>query len=221
MVNDLTTVEGSLQEVIDRLETNLQAKGVNATYTASTGILGLVDSVATISQSGGGGGCTQLVTGTFTTGSSGNTNASVSLNYTGSGYPIFVAVWVDGGAYNNGTGGNTDWYNSVNRYDVGFVTVSKARTTTAPTYGTSGADNYGIICYIYKNSTSNSTSYSRTSSMTANTYTSSSTSAAASNNMIRFKGDGKTLSYYVGNRSSSTYGLARSTKYAYIVVYSS
>lgn len=218
MPNDTTTLNGALSQLGETMATNLTAKGVTA--NASDGLTTLAGKIANISQSGGGG-ATNLVQGTFTTGSSGNTNASVSLSYTGSGYPIFVAVWIDGGAYNNGTGGNTDWYNGVNRYDVGFVTVSKARTTTTPTYGTSGADNYGIICYIYKNSTSNSKSYSRSSSMTANTYTSSSTSAAASNNMIRFKGNGTTLSYYVGNRSSSTYGLARSTKYAYIVVYSS
>lgn len=218
MANDTTTLNGSLQQLGETMATNLTAKGVTA--NASDGLTTLAGKIANISQSGGGG-ATNLVQGTFTTGSSGNTNASISLNYTGSGYPIFVAVWIDGGVYNNGTGGNTDWYNSVSRYDVGFVAVNKARTTTAPTYGTSGADNYGVICYIYKNSTSNSTSYSRSSSMTANTYTSSSTSAAASNSMIRFKGNGTTLSYYVGNRSSSTYGLARSTKYAYIVIYSS
>lgn len=56
MTNDLTTVEGSLQEVIDRLETNLAAKGVNASYSASTGILGLVDEIQNISQSSGGSG---------------------------------------------------------------------------------------------------------------------------------------------------------------------
>lgn len=218
MANDTTTLNGSLQQLGETMATNLTAKGVTA--NASDGLTTLAGKIANISQSGGGG-ATNFIQGTFTTGSSGNTNASISLNYTGSGYPIFVAVWVDGGAYNNGTGGNTDWYSGVNRYDVGFVAVSKARMTTTPTYGTSGADNYGIICYIYKNSTSNSASYSRSSSMTANTYTSSSTSAAASNSMIRFKGNGTTLSYYVGNRSSSTYGLARSTKYAYIVVYSS
>lgn len=218
MPNDTTTLNGALSQLGETMATNLTAKGVTA--SPSDGLTTLAGKIANISQSGGGG-ATNFVQGTFTTDSSGNTNASVTLNYTGSGYPIFVAVWVDGGAYNNGTGGNTNWYNSVSRYDVGFVTVSKAKTTTTPTYRTSGSDNYGVICYIYKNSTSNSTSYSRNSSMTANTYTSSSTSAAASNNMIRFKGNGKTLSYYVGNRSSSTYGLARSTKYAYIVVYSS
>ena len=80
----------------------------------------------------------------------------------------------------------------------------KADTTTAPTYATSGSQNYGAISYVYKNSTSNSTSYGRSGSMTPNTYTSSSTNASTSSTMIRFKGNAKTLSYYVGNRTSST-----------------
>lgn len=57
MVNDTSTISGALQEVIDRLEDNLQAKGVNATYDSSTGILGLVDQISEISQSSGGVPC--------------------------------------------------------------------------------------------------------------------------------------------------------------------
>ena len=64
------------------------------------------------------------------------------------------------------------------------------------------------------------TTYTRTSSMTANTYTSSSTDAAASTLCVRFKGNGKTLAYYVGGSSDTTIGLAPSTTYAYIIVYS-
>lgn len=219
MVNDTTTLNGALSQLGETMATNLTNKGVTA--SASDGLTTLAGKIANISQSGGGGGCTQLVTGTFTTGSTGGSTSTVSLSYSGSGYPILAVVYVDGGAYNNSSSGNTTWYNSVSRYDVGFVVMSKARITSAPTYSTSGEDNYGIINYIYKNSTSNSTSYSRSGSMTANSYTSSSTNASSGNSMIRFKGNGKTLAYYVGNRSSSTYGLARSTKFAYIVVYSS
>ena len=219
MTNDTTTLSGSLDEMKDQLITELDGKGVTATFDSSTGLLGLVSKIGDIQQ--GSSGCPNLVTGTFTTGSTGGSNSTVSLSYSGSGYPILAVVYVDGGAYNNSSDGNTTWYNSTSRYDVGFVVMSKARITSAPTYSTSGEDNYGIISYIYKNSTSNSTSYSRSSSMTANSYTSSSTNASSGNNMIRFKGNGKTLAYYVGNRSSSTYGLARSTKFAYIVVYSS
>ena len=207
-----------LEDLGELLATNITAKGVTA--SASDGLTTLAGKISQI-QTGSGGGCTQLVTGTFTTGSTGGSNSTVSLSYSGSGYPILAVVYVDGGAYNNSSSGNTTWYNSTSRYDVGFVVMSKARITSTPTYSTSGEDNYGIINYVYKNSTSNSTSYSRNGSMTANSYTSSSTNASSGNNMIRFKGNGKTLAYYVGNLSSSTYGLARSTKFAYIVIYSS
>ena len=166
-------------------------------------------------------GATNIVQGTFTTGSTRNTAETVSLSYSGSGYPIAFLVYVDGGAYNNSTGGNTTWYNSVNRYDVGWVGMVKSQTPVTPTYTTSGGANYGTIALIYKNSTSTSTTYTRTSSMTANTYTSSSTNPGNSTTCIRFKGNGKTLAYYVGNAGSSNIGLAPSTKYAYIVIYSS
>lgn len=165
------------------------------------------------------GGASNFVTGTFTTGSSTGTAATFSTGYTGSGYPIALMIWIDGGPYNNGTGGNTTWYNSVQRYAIGFFSLVKSQTTTTPTYATSGAANYGTVTVIYKNSTSQATTYSRTSSMTANSYTSSSTNANATNTTaVRFKGDGKTVTYFV---ASTSYGLLASTKYAYCVLYSS
>ena len=162
-----------------------------------------------------------IVQGTFTTGSTRAGTGTTTISYSGSGYPIALMVYVDGGAYNNSTGGNTTWYDSVDRYDVGAYYMTKARIPAAPTYTTSAAANYGVTAIIYKNSTSTSTSYTRTSSMTANAYTSSSTDAAASTVCVRFKGNGTTLSWYVGNATSSTIGLAPSTTYAYIAVYSS
>lgn len=170
-------------------------------------------------NSGGGGGATNIVMGTFTTGTTGNTTGTATINYTGTGYPIALMVFVKGGAYNNSTSGNTTWYNSMTRYDCGWYSMIKARTTSTPTYTTSGADNYGTVAVIYKNSTSSATSYTRTSSMTANVFSSS--SAAASTAMCRFKGNGKTLSYYIGNATSSTIGFPKSTEMQYIAIYSS
>lgn len=188
----------------------------NGTYTPDAGFNGFYTVTVNVS---GGGGASNIVQGTFTTGSTTGTAETFSINYTGSGYPIALMVYVDGGAYNNSTGGNTTWYNSVQRYAVGAFYMTKSRIPTTPTYATSGADNYGTVAVIYKNSTSQATTYSRTSSMTANTYTSSSTNANATNTtVVRFKGNGKTVSYYV---ASSSYGLLASTKYAYIAVYSS
>ena len=218
MVNDTTTLQGSLDEMKDQLISELGDKGVTATYSQSTGLLGLVSKIGDIQT--GGTGATNIAQGTFTTTNSGGTTGSISLDYSGSGYPIFVAIWVDGGAYNNGSGGNTSWYNSVSRYDPGVVMLSKSRTNEAPTYATSGDENNAIITYIYKNSTSSATTYAWTGVMNNNSYTNSSTNASANNNMIKFKGSGTNLSYYIGNRGSSSRGLVRNTKFAYIVIYS-
>lgn len=175
--------------------------------------------VLTQGTSSGGGGASNIVQGTFTTGSTTGTAESFSINYTGSGYPIALMIYVDGGPYNNSTGGNTTWYNSVQRYAVGAFYLVKSQIPVTPTYGTSGGANYGTVAVIYKNSTSQATTYSRTSSMTANSYTSSSTNAnATATTVARFKGNGKTVTYYV---ASSSYGLLASTKYAYIAIYSS
>ena len=214
MVNDTTTLNGSLQQLGETLATNISSKGVSA--SANDGLTTLASKVSQIQT---GGGTNNVVQGTFTTGSTRNTTGSVSLSYSGTGYPIVVMIFVDGGTYNNGSGGNTTWYNSVNRYDVGSYSMSKARQTTSPTYSTSGADNYGVVDIIYKNSTSTSTTYTRTSSMTVNTYSSS--NAQASTACVRFKGNNKTMTYYIGNKGSSSIGFASETKYAYIVIYSS
>ena len=219
MTNDTTTLQGSLDEMKDQLIDELADKGVTATYSQSTGLLGLVSKIGDI-QTGGSGGATNIVQGTFTTANTGGGTGSISLDYSGSGYPILAVVWVDGGAYNNSSSGNTSWYNSVSRYDTGLVLLSKSRTTEAPSYNTSGDENNAVISYIYKNSTSSATTYAWAGVMNNNSYTNSSTNASANNNMIKFKGSGTNLSYYIGNRGSSTRGLVRNTKFAYIVIYS-
>ena len=203
-----------LESLGQTMATNITAKGVTA--SASDGLTTLAGKIAQI-QTGGGGGASNVVTGTFTTGSSGASTGTINLNYSGSGYPIAVLIFIADGLSDT----DTSWYTTVARYDVGWVLMVKAVTSTTPTYETTESANYGAISYLYKSSTSSATSYSRTGSQTANTYTSSSTDASSGSSMIRFKGSGKVLSYYVGNRSSSTYGLARDTTFRYIVIYSS
>ena len=207
-----------LETLGQTMATNITAKGVTA--SASDGLTTLAGKISQI-QTGGGGGCTQLVTGNFTTGSTRAGTGSVSINYTGSGYPIACMVYISNGANNTTSTGDTTWVNSVNRYDVGFYAMSKAEINTTPTYGTDASlsQNLGVACIIYKNSTSDSTSYTRTSSMTSVTYNSA--NAASGHSCVRFKGNGKTLSYYIGNKASNRVGLVPSTKYDYIVVYSS
>lgn len=192
----------------------------NGTYNASADN---ADGYSSVTVNVSGGGASNIVQGTFTTGSTRGGTGTFSINYTGSGYPIALMVFVDGGAYNNSTGGNTTWYNSVDRYDVGTFYMTKAEIPTTPAYTASASvtSNLGCVAVIYKNSTSEPTTYSRTSSMTAVTYNMQTATANSGANCVRFKGNGTTLSYYVGNKASNAVGFAPSTKYAYIAVYSS
>lgn len=158
------------------------------------------------------GGASNLVQGTFTTQSSAGAQ-SVTIPYTGSGYPIAAMVFVSGGAYNSAI---STWYNSVQRYAVGQWTMSKSVTTSTPTYSTSGTQNQGVTTAIYKNSTSSSTSYTRTSGMNTNVFSSSNATNAALT-CVRFKSS-TLLSVYI---NTSSYGLLPSLEYQYIIVYSS
>lgn len=160
----------------------------------------------------GGGGASNFVHGEFRTNSSAGVQ-TVSIPYTGSGYPIMCYICIKGGAYVSGT----DWYNSTQRYAIGVWACSKSVMSSSPTYTTSGTQNQAVTMSIYKNSTSSSTSYTRTSAMSTNTFTSSNASNSAANS-VRFKGNAKTLSIYV---NTSSYGLFPNQDYEYFIVYSS
>ena len=157
------------------------------------------------------GGASNFVHGAFTTSSSAGAH-TVTIPYTGNGYPVMALVVVEGGAYVSGT----DWYNSMQRYAVGQWAMSKSVMDTEPTYGTSGTQNQGVVTAIYKNSTTSSTSYTRTSSMSANTFSSSNANNSATT-CVRFRSK-TSMSVYT---NTSSYGLLPSTEYEYFIVYSS
>lgn len=211
MVNDTTTLNGSLQQLGENLATNITSKGVTA--SADDGLTTLASKILQIQT---GGGASNIVQGSFTTGSTGGSVGTLNLNYTGNGYPIVVLIYVKDGMYNS----DSTWYQTIAQYDIGVVVMIKANTNTTPTYTSSGVNNYGTVSYVYKSSTSSATSYGRSGSNTINVYTTSSNNASSGNSVVRFKGNGTTLSYYVGNRNSSYRGLARDTTFGYIILYS-
>lgn len=156
------------------------------------------------------GGASNLVEGTFTTGATaGYTN--INIPYTGSGYPIMCVVVIDGGAYHSGT----SWYTSTQRYAIGQWTMTKSNMTASPSYTTSGAQNQGVTTWVFKNSASSSTSYSRSSAMNTNVYTTSNASNSGANTIKLHSGN--VLSYYV---NTSSYGLHPNMTYRYFIVYS-
>lgn len=165
-----------------------------------------------VNVSGGSGGASNYVHGEFTTQSTAGVQ-TVTIPYTGSGYPVMAYVVIKGGAYVSGT----DWYNSTQRYAVGVWSMSKSIFSSAPTYKTSGNSNQAVTFAVYKNSTTSSTSYTRTSQMATNTFSSSNATNAAAT-CVRFKGNSKTLTVYV---NTSSYGLLPNQDYEYFIVYSS
>lgn len=192
-----TAVSVSASELVSGSETKTQ----NGTYDVTN----LAELVVNVQS-----GASNFVEGTFTTGASaGVTN--INIPYTGSGYPIMCVVVIDGGAYHSGT----SWYTSTQRYAIGQWTMTKSNMTAAPSYTTSGAQNQGVITAIYKNSTSSSTSYTRTSAMNTNVYSSNNASNSAANTIKLHSGN--VLSYYV---NTSSYGLHPNMTYRYFIVYS-
>lgn len=164
-----------------------------------------------ITGTASGGGMTNFVTGTFTTQNSSGVQ-TVTIPYTGSGYPIAAMVYVEGGCYNSAVSG---WYSAIQRYAVGQWTMHKSVQTSTPTYSTSGSVNYGVTTAIYKNSTSSSTSYTRTSAMNTNAYSSSNASNAALT-CVRFHSSTR-MTVFV---ASTSYGLLDSITYRYQIIYS-
>ena len=172
------------------------------------------DGTFTAGTSSGGSGSSNYVTGEFTTASSSITS-SLTIPYTGDGFPVAAMIYVKGGAYNSTSSGQTDWYDSVQRYAVGQWTMHKSVQDATPTFTTSGTQNQGVVTAIYKNSTSTSTTYARTSAMNTNVFSSTSATNAAAT-CCRFRSN-TTLSYYV---STSTYGLHPGITYVYHIIYS-
>jgi len=214
MSNDTSTLSGSLDEMKDQLITELDGKGVTATFDSTTGLLGLIGEISNIQQ--GGTSCPKLVQGTFTTGSTRAGTGTVSINYTGNGYPIAVMVYMQNGAYDP----NDSWYNTISQYDIDAFYMTKSQMSSTPTFVSSASvpANQGVVCGIYKSSTSNATTHSRNGSSSAVFFNSS--DASTGYNCVRFKNSTKTMSYYIGNSASNRVGLAPSKTYAYIIVYS-
>lgn len=183
------------------------AQGYTAHDASGTAIVGTMS-----------GGASNFVSGTFTTISSTGAVGTVTIPYTGSGYPVAAIVVVEGGMYNPDISG---WYDAIRRYAVGFFTYTKSVATSTPTYSTSGEENQGVVTVVYKSSATSSTGYARTGLQNVIVLSSSDAGSAATN-VVKFTGNATTLSYYVlPDNSSGYYGLMENTTYRYYVVYSS
>ena len=188
----------SASELVSGSETKTQ----NGTYDVTN----LAELIVDVQS----GGATNFVQGEFHTGLT-TTAQTIDVPYTGNGYPIMAYVVIKGGAYVSGT----DWYTTIHRYAVGVWSMSKNNMSLTPSFATSGAENQAVTTWIFKNSTSSATSYSRSSAMNTNTFSSSNATNGGAT-CVRFKS--KTRFTVVA--STTSYGLFPDTDYQYFIVYS-
>lgn len=80
------------------LFTDVTPTTATASDVASGKVFFTANGTQTTGTASGGGGASNIVTGTFTTSSTKGAAATLSIPYTGSGYPVAGLFWISGGA---------------------------------------------------------------------------------------------------------------------------
>ena len=185
----------------------------NITQNGTVDVSNLAEVVVNVS---GGGGASNVVTGTFK-GTTTGTSIDLTLNYTGTGYPVAVVIYPkEGGNNTSGT-----FYELLQRYVCDKYFAVKSNTSKSPTYptGSSTADTDNMAVYIvYKSSSSTATSRSTSSNIDVNVYRDADASPSSSGKFIvRLRSNTK-MSVSI---AANSYGFAANIDYTYHVIYSS
>lgn len=192
---------------------------INALTTYANEVTGgsdtnLSDAVHTLASGYGQGSASNVVTGTFKSATVG-ASVDVDVDYSGTGYPIAMLIFVAEGASNtNGT-----FYQTTLRGANIFYAIVKNATDVSPTY--SGADATDKADYFskYKNSaTDNTTIY--TNSGKANIYNNAN-AATYNDKIVRLRSNKKFAVFMCAAGGSANGGFAPNVDYKYVIVYSS
>ena len=151
--------------------------------------------------------------GTFT-GTTTNAVKTVSIPYSGSGYPVAIMIYPTEGPYNSGTG---TFYSTVDYHICSLWVSVKTQIDTVPDYSGIADQNNMVVMIRYKNSTTDGTVQATSSSATATVMRNNTPSSSSTNSFMRLQND-TTLAVYI---ASGAYGFAANTEYTYVVVYSS
>ena len=181
----------------------------NGTYNASSDSADGYSSVSVAVA-----GTTRFVTGTFTPAVTEAESAkAITVPYSGSGYPISIVIYPTEGTYKSGT----DIYASVQKKAIIFYAASKANTSEAPDYSTSGIEKNQVRSMMnYKNSDTDAANLSSSTSLSS-IFTQNSASGNSVSSVVRFS-SATTMSVFI---ASSNYGFLPGTEYTYEIVYSS
>lgn len=158
MTNDLNTLSGALLEMKDQLIYELGQKGVTATYSSSTGLLGLIGKIGDI-QTGGGGSCyhIEFVQSSYTaTGGTATVSVYLQSNYA----PLSGATVTFTSSTSTSTTATTD----SNGIATATITFSASTTLTASYSNVSDTASvtYSNIYFLDECSTNNTSQYSTT-----------------------------------------------------------
>lgn len=171
---------------------------------------GFVTAIGNIS--GGGGSSVPAVVGTFTPATSEKGSAkTITIPYTGSGYPIAVVIYPSTG---------------INKADSPMAALAqknavieyirvKADTSTTPTYSGSGNENKGSYIDFYKNSDSDPTQTSQNVGLDGTMFTSSAAGTSAGT-IVRFNSSTQ-MSIGVADTG---HGFKDGIEYTYLILYS-
>ena len=199
------TVADEIQALSDdrtAIQNAILAKG--GTVAAADGFDDFATAIASIPSGGGG---LPVIKGSFTAGSAG-TVQTISVSYTGNGYPLLISCVVKGG-----TSYAEPYRTTLKQRNAGIATLIKANPDATPTYG-SGDANVGLVAVYARTS---STAAGGTVSYSA-AYTSSNPSGSSSLANI-IKVDSKN-SFKIYIADGSVYGFYPSQEYDYWVMYS-
>lgn len=157
-----------------------------------------------------GGGSVPAVTGTFT-GTTAGSAITVSVPYTGNGYPIALMIFPSTGAYKTGS----SIYSLAKKYAIVAGARIKRDTSSTPTYSGSGEENKGCYFVLYKNSDSDATIGVTNGALDGTMFTADSAGSTAGT-VMRINSSTQ-FSVMIAD---SSYGFVENIEYTYWMVYS-
>lgn len=174
-----------------------------------------LDSSGTLQQgtASGGGGASNIVKGTFT-GSTAGSVLTVSVPYTGTGYPLVIAIYPSEGSYNS----SGTFYKKKQRYATCCFFAAKCYPNIVPTYPASGGTTGDTMTVVNVYKSSSSTSYSLTRGGESNRAVFVTMNPSESAGGVVTMGSNKSMKVYIANTS---YGFAKDIEYVYNIIYSS
>lgn len=158
-----------------------------------------------------------IITGTFTgTTAEKGSAKSITVPYSGSGYPVSILIYPTAGGYKS----DTDIYASTQYKAIVSFCGIKCDVSQTPEYVNNTIENQAYVHATFKNSSSDSTAYAGTVSKNATTYYRYVASGNAAASAVRFYNSGTNLSVYIAPDGGTEYGFLAGTEYTYVIQYS-